>query len=170
MFPGFTREESFESKTVGGKAAGDKRGERGGRPGNHRHGNTCFAGAHDQAETGVGNGGHSRIADHENPSTGASQVNEVGAAFGFIMFVIGEHLGVHLDAEARGELVKTAGIFRGHGIGPRNFGAQTRRGIGVVSNGGGGKNNSRVLTCAHSAILPRAALRRGRLVIDRIRT
>ena len=121
--------------------------------------NPSGSGLVNEAKTGVGDGGHSRIGDHDDARARLRLLNDCRGLGGFIVVVEADEFRAEVDSHSRGQCEKTARVFCGDDVGLLERWGQTRRGIAYVTDGGCSKKNrggglNKILVFTHGPIVP----------------
>ena len=113
---GFARKESLKGKAIGGKSRQGQRGygSRGTRQDTDVDTGCC--GLVNQAEPGVGNGGHSRIGNHDDACTRPCLLDDCRGFDGLIVIVEADELGAQADSHSRGQGKESACVFCGNNV------------------------------------------------------
>ena len=121
--------------------------------------NPSGSGLVNEAEPGVGDGGHSRIGDHDDARARLRLFDDCRGLSGFIVVVEADEFRAQVDSHSRGQGKKAACIFCGDDVGLLEGWGQTRRGIAYVADGGCCKKNrggglNKILVFTHGPIVP----------------
>ena len=89
-----------------------------------------------EAKTGVGDGGHSRVGDHDDACARPRLFDDRRGLGGFVVVVEADEFRTEVDSHSRGQGEKAARVFCGDDVGLLERWGQTRRGIAYVTDWG----------------------------------
>ena len=139
--PSFSRKESLKGKAIGGKPRKGQRGygSRGARQDTDV--DASCRGLVNQAEPGVGNGGHSSIGNHDDARTRPRLLDNCRGLSGLIVVVEADELRTQLDSHSRGQGKEAARVFGSNNVRLLKCGGQARGNIAHIANRGGRKKD-----------------------------
>ena len=94
-----------------------------------------------QAEPGVGNGGHSRIGNHDDARTRSRLLDDCRGLSGLIVIVEAHELGAQTDSHSRGQSKEAARVFGSNNVRLLKCRGQARGNIAHITNRGGRKED-----------------------------
>ena len=98
-------QESFVAEAVGGQAGQAQCVEYGAGAGGAGDGQVAFDGAAHDGQTGIVDGGHAGVGNHQHGRTDFHVVEQAVGLIAFVVVVVGDHAAIHVHAETVRQVV-----------------------------------------------------------------